>query len=82
MRKSYPPTEFEPAAFGLPVHFSTVLMVNGGMGDEEELRGDPTVGPHPKFWSIGQDRPQSPKGLDGKVAPIVSNRSDGRSTVR
>ena len=23
MRKSYPPTGFEPAAFGLPVHCST-----------------------------------------------------------
>ena len=24
-------------------------------GGAEELRGDPTVGPHPKVWTIGQE---------------------------
>ena len=48
-------------------HFSVnrrCFSLNGGGGgttrplprDEsaEELRGDPTVGPHPKVWTIGQ----------------------------
>ena len=24
-------------------------------GGAEELRGDPTVGPHPKVWTIGRE---------------------------
>ena len=39
-----------------------MLMSGGGTtrplprdGGAEELRGNPTVGPHPKVWTIGQE---------------------------